>query len=137
MLKALDEAGRQNWVSKVRILLFTYGFRYIWIAQDVGDIGVFISQFKQRLTDCMTQRWHADISESSRCDTYKEFKSLLNVEKYLCIDIPFSLRKAFARFRCSSHKGDLAIRRIFSLVDMITKPKFSNCPNIFKFGLCL
>ena len=32
-------------------------------------------------------------------------------------------------------KGALAIRRIFSLVDMITKPKFSNCPNIFKIGL--
>ena len=32
-------------------------------------------------------------------------------------------------------KGDLGIRRIFSLVDMITKPKFSNCPNIFKIGL--
>ena len=32
-------------------------------------------------------------------------------------------------------EGALAIRRIFSLVDMITKPKFSNCPNIFKVGL--
>ena len=32
-------------------------------------------------------------------------------------------------------KGALAIRRIFSLVDMITKPKFSNCSNIFKIGL--
>ena len=36
---------------------------------------------------------------------------------------------------CAIVKGDLAIRRIFSLVDMITKPKFSNCPNIFKIGL--
>ena len=35
----------------------------------------------------------------------------------------------------TDHKGVLAIRRIFSLVDMITKPKFSNCPNIFKIGL--
>ena len=26
----------------------------------------------------------------------------------------------------------LAIRRIFSLVDMITKTKFSNCPIVFK-----
>ena len=34
-----------------------------------------------------------------------------------------------------SIKGALAIRRIFSLVDMITKPKFSNCPNVFKIGL--
>ena len=32
-------------------------------------------------------------------------------------------------------KGALAIRRIFSLVDMITKPLFSNCPNVFKIGL--
>ena len=32
-------------------------------------------------------------------------------------------------------KGVLAIRRIFSLVDTITKLKFSNCPNIFKIGL--
>ena len=32
-------------------------------------------------------------------------------------------------------KGDLAIRRIFSLADMITKPKFSNCPNVFEIGL--
>ena len=30
------------------------------------------------------------------------------------------------------NKGVLAIRRIFSLVDMITKPKFSNCPKVFK-----
>ena len=32
-------------------------------------------------------------------------------------------------------QGALAIRRIFSLVDMITKPKFSNCPNVLKIGL--
>ena len=48
MLKSLDEADRQNWVLKVRNLLFTYEFGYIWIAEDVGDIGMFISQFKQR-----------------------------------------------------------------------------------------
>ena len=32
---------------------------------------------------------------------------------------------------CSSEEA-LAIRRIFSLVDMITKAKFSNSPNDFK-----
>ena len=92
------------------LVLFTYGFWYNGIAQDVGDIGMFISQFKQRLTDCMTQRWHADISESFLCDTYKNFKSLLNVETYLCIDILFSLRKVFARFFA------LATNLILSLV---------------------
>ena len=111
MLKASDEVGRQNWVSKVRNLLFTYGFGYMWIAKDVEDIGMFISQLKQRLIDCMTRWLHADISESSQCDTYKNFKSLLNVEKYLYIDIPFLLRKAFARFRCSSHKFNIEFGR--------------------------
>ena len=32
-------------------------------------------------------------------------------------------------------KEALAIRRIFSLVDMITKAKFSNSPNDFKISL--
>ena len=45
--------------------------------------------------------------------------------------IPIRMR----RTRILLFKGDLAIRHIFSLVDMITKPKFSNCPNIFKIGL--
>ena len=34
-------------------------------------------------------------------------------------------------FLARGFKGALAIRRIFSLVDMIKKPKFSNCPNVF------
>ena len=33
------------------------------------------------------------------------------------------------------NKGVLAIKRIFSLVDMITKPKFSNYHTVFKIGL--
>ena len=35
----------------------------------------------------------------------------------------------------STMKELLAIRRIFSLVDMITNTKFSNCPNVFKIGV--
>ena len=35
----------------------------------------------------------------------------------------------------TKHKELLAIRRIFSLVDMITNTKFSNCPNVFKIGV--
>ena len=132
MLKALDEAGRENWVSKVRVLLYTYGFGYTWVAQDVGDIGLFISQFKIRLRDCMTQKWHSDITDSSRCDTYKEFKSLLDVEKYLCIDIPFYLRKAFARFRCSSYKLNIELgrHRGIARVDRICLFCFNNLSRI-------
>ena len=111
MFKSLDETGRQNWASKVRVLLYTYGFGYVWISQDIEDIGLFITQFKVRLIDCMTQKWHSNIIESTRRDTYREFKPQLNIETYLCIDMPFYLRKAFARFRCSSHKLNIELGR--------------------------
>ena len=32
-------------------------------------------------------------------------------------------------------EGVLALRCIFSIVDMITNTKFSNCPNVFKIGV--
>ena len=32
-------------------------------------------------------------------------------------------------------KQVLAIRRVFSLVDMTTNTEFSNCPNVFKIGV--
>ena len=35
-------------------------------------------------------------------------------------------------FKLATGEELLAIRRIFSLVDMITNTKFSNCPNVFK-----
>ena len=59
----------------------------------------------------------------------------------VCEQHPRSLISAFdihlleSISKLATSKGALAIRRIFSLVDMITKPKFSNCPNIFKIGL--
>ena len=81
MLKSLDEAGRHTWASNVKKLLFRYGYGFVWVSQEVGDINMFIKQFKQRLTDCMKQNWHASIDDSSRCDTYKYFKTLLNPEK--------------------------------------------------------
>ena len=83
MLKMLDEAGKQTWGSKVRSLLYKCGFGYVWVAQEVGTVNAFKEQFKLRLTDCMKQTWHSDINESPRCDSYIEFKTLLNVETYI------------------------------------------------------
>jgi len=104
MLMSLDDIGRKTWVSQVKQLLFKYGFGIVWISQDVGDPGLFLRQFKQRVTDCMTQSWHEDINNSSRCDLYKQIKSLLEPEKYLSLNISHKLKSALARFRCSNHK---------------------------------
>jgi len=111
MLKSLDDIGRRNWATDVKELLFKYGFGFIWVSQDVGDIDLFMVHFKQRLTDCATQTWHENINDSSRCDTYRQFKSLLNAERYLDIAMPFYCRQALARFRCSSHRFQIELGR--------------------------
>ena len=56
------------------------------------------------MVDCYKQEWSNNVHESSRCDTYKHFKTLLESEKYLSFEIPNSHIKALARFRCSNHK---------------------------------
>ena len=84
---------------------------YVWISQDFSHTNMFVSSFKQRLNDCLTQNWSDNLSSSSRCDTYCTFKSRLNIEKYLSIDIHFYFRKYFARARCSGHKLKIELGR--------------------------
>ncbi len=103
MLKRLDEVGRTTWATKVKTLLYKYGFGYVWLAHEVGDIRAFMLLFKQRLIDCMTQDWRSVISDSRKAIHYKYFKSMLTVEHYLKIDIPEKYRIALSRFRCSTH----------------------------------
>lgn len=104
LLKSLDESGRSCWAIKVKDLLYMYGFGYVWISQDVGDKKLFISKFKQRLTDCFTQDWQRAVNDSSRCTYYKHYKSLLDPEKYLFLNIPKKFKISHAIFRCSNHK---------------------------------
>ena len=69
-------------------------------------------------------------------ETFRLCSSNLSCKYFLvCHRIFFFIFKmANANFKMAA-KGDLAIRRIFSVVDMITKPKFSNFSNTFKIGL--
>jgi hypothetical protein len=79
MLKGMDDGGRVRVKNHKRV------------SHEVGDVNAFIFQLRQRLTDGMCQDWHARVDTSSHCDLYIHFKSLLDPEKYLCIDIPFTL----------------------------------------------
>ncbi|MCG7892781.1 MAG: reverse transcriptase family protein, partial [Candidatus Thiodiazotropha endolucinida] len=102
MLRSLSEAGKTTWASQVRTLLHKYGFGYIWEANTVGDINIFVKVFKQRLKDCCLQEWHSDTNESPKSIYYCKFKLILEVETYLNLDLPYLYRKALANFRCSS-----------------------------------
>ena len=45
------------------------------------------------------------------------------------------LQRILSLFRSKLNKEVLAIRRLISLVDIITNTKFSNCPNVSKIGV--
>ena len=53
MLFTLHQNGKENWVTKVKNLLFKYGFGVAFISQEVGNPKVFIELFKQRIKDLM------------------------------------------------------------------------------------
>ena len=87
MLKSLDDADRNCWASKIRTLMYTYGFSFIWISQDVGDTNAFFRMFKHRVVNYCTLDWQAALDTSSRCDHYYNSKSLLTVETYFTLNI--------------------------------------------------
>ena len=82
MLKQFDEAGRRTWASNIKKILFTYGFGYVWIAQEVGNESNLIELFKTRIKDCYLQRWNSGLNYSSKELHYKHFKSHLYSEPY-------------------------------------------------------
>ena len=53
--------------------------------------------------------------DSRRCDFYKSFKSLLNVESYLSLNIPFRQKRLLSRFRCSNHNLNIEYGRHFNV----------------------
>ena len=54
----------------------------------------------------------------------------------LCQKIAIAIRRIISLVdMITKPKELLAIRRILSLVDMINNIKFSNCPNVFEIGV--
>ena len=56
MLKGLDELGRKTWAGSIKHFLFSLGFGFVWISQDVGDSNQFIKTTEIRLKDIYSQK---------------------------------------------------------------------------------
>ena len=107
MLKTLDDSGRNTWASKVKNMLYEHGFGYVWLAQEVGNIEQFVLTFKLRLRDCGWQRIHGFIDSSPKTLHYKHFKTMLNPERYLSMNMSYKHKKVLANFRTSGHSLEI------------------------------
>ena len=47
--------------SHIRVLPSKYGFRYVWMSQEIGNDVLFIKLFKQRLINCYTKKWNSGV----------------------------------------------------------------------------
>ncbi len=103
--------GKNNWASKIRDILYQYGFGWVWENQGVPDQVAFIKLFSERIKDCELQVWSSDVQKLSKLNLYCIFKECRNEELYLTLPIPRRLRIDLARFRTSSHKLEIEMGR--------------------------
>ena len=99
--------GKTNWASKVRDLLYSHGFQWIWDGQSVLDAHAFLTVFTERVKDCELQKWHSDLTNTPKLRTYCLFKASKEAESYLTINIPRRLKVCLARFRTGSHNFEI------------------------------
>jgi hypothetical protein len=100
MLYKLDERGKNNWVSKVRLFLSQYGFGYVWMNQSVGDCKAFVNVLRERMIDCRWQNWEEHVRESERFSTYYGFNGFAHETKlYLQLDLSRHVKNIVVKFR--------------------------------------
>ena len=103
MLFRQCQAGRSNWASDIKNILYRFGFGYIWEAQSLDDRNDFFSKFRQRVLDCNIQEWQEKMVEMSKLRTLSLFKTNFCPESYLCLHIPYRLRSSLAKLRIGNH----------------------------------
>ena len=99
-----------NWAVLVRKLLCELGFYEVWLQQGVGDVNIFLSIFKQRISDHFRQLWHDELHNSSRALFYRSI-SQFRFQDYLEIVTVKQFRTPLAKLRLSSHRLEVETGR--------------------------
>lgn len=102
--------NKVSWVTLLRDLLCNLGFMHVWQQQNVGNINIFLSLVKQRLTDTFIQNWNSRLENSSRALFYKNFNTF-GYKSYLDIVNIGKFRYALSRLRLSSHRLEVEVGR--------------------------
>lgn len=105
MLVYYDTIGHKNWVSDVKLNLYSNGFGYIWESQDNFDHKLFILEYEQRLKDQYIQCWRQRCQENSKLNYmyYINFKHVYTAENYVKMVDVSKFRRCLANFRCCAH----------------------------------
>ena len=92
----------KNWVSLVKNLLSILGFFHVWVAQGAGDEKIFLSIFRQRVSDHFIQTWQQRLNESSRASFDRHI--IFQFQPYLEKVVHKKFRNAISKLRLSSRE---------------------------------
>ena len=92
MLVVYCNAGRSNWATGIKNMLYSLGYGYVWEKQSVENPAIFIREFGMRLLDCDLQKWSQDLSNMPKLRTSELFKLILEPDPYLLLYIPRKIR---------------------------------------------
>ena len=109
MLVAHDKSGRINWVTKIRNILYKYGYGFVWEAQGVGDSNTFFKIFKQRLIDNYKQDWDSMLDNPLDVE-YRNYHITLERPKYVDDLISRCHRRSICLLRCNRLELNALVR---------------------------
>lgn len=110
--------GHKNWASRIKSVLYSYGFGHVWQAQQIGDPHKFLSEFKQRLIDVSLQMRHSNIENVDPM-----LSSLSNncLPSYIYLDLAISDKRLITLLRTRSLPLRNNLNRINVVDDNICK----------------
>ena len=89
---ASDNHYYSIWASKVKHVLYSYGFGEHWESQEVTNHVAFIQAFTQRVQDCELQLWSTDIQEMPKLRLYSKFNMTREEELHLSLSISRTIK---------------------------------------------
>lgn len=85
------------------------GFDYLWNNGDITRLQ--LNKMIERLHDQFIQGWFSDLNNTSKLASYKIYKSIFELEKYIYCVSNNKYRVVLSRFRCASHKLNIEVGR--------------------------
>jgi len=90
------------WIKHLQTILNNCGLTWIWSSQALDINSDWLKEkIKQNYRDQFIQNWNSTISNSSKCNIYRLFKTEFRFEPYLN-QLPFKLCNYLTKFRCRS-----------------------------------
>ena len=104
------------WSARIKLILYENDFGHVWFLRGVGNDQQFIHIFQTRIMDIQFRKLCSTVNLYTKLECYKEFKTVLNLEKYSNLS-RFCDGRRIACFRISNQSLEVERRRFRNRVD--------------------